>query len=1183
MRQVHAWRQLAIGILAGLCSLAGHTAEPAQSPLLTRATSVAPNLMLILDDSNSMDNDFVYPNQAPGLWQLTREQLDADQRPKNAKGELMDTLAYCAWNVNRLYYNPNKRYLPPKKADGSFLPNIDFSSIDPDDYPCKNANGRPRILTYKPTSTDTNYQMSGHFTFTDIGANGYFPKTAQRTDCKADPCTLTEERQNYANWFRYYRLRLTMAKTALSHAIADAPESLRFGWTRMSKSAGTDPYIESGVYPLGPLGSAARIRFHAWLDSIVPKTTVFGTPSKKSLHSVGEYFRRADSDGPWGTTPVDGRTSIAAPATVVSTEAPNLHASCRRSYAMMLTDGRYTDGSAKPVGKVTPEVPFPNYDGVAWLPDVKAPNGTVFKHELRSPYRDEFNNTMADIAMYYWGSDLRSGQNQLANNVAPIKGAPEDPAFWQHMNFMAITMGLSGSFAPNAANLKALSTGSKSWAKPEASEETAIDDLLHATINGRGRFINANDIDELTESLNSMVSTISRAAATQGGVAVSTVNLVAGTKKFVPVYISGQWTGNLIANSLDPQTGREINKLWEVEVTNPSTGEEGSNTIGPYTTRNIYTGTKPGAATKAVAFSYAAMNAADLLAGMSSGVTSATIDYLRGNRALEAGDNPVYRKRAFLLGDIVNSNPTFVGPAIDYGYGKLPAATQAGSYATYLNDKRSRSEGLVFIGANDGMLHAFKESNGHEVFAYVPHAVLPQIHLLAQPDYAHRYFVDGPTSQGDFYDAAASRWRTALVASAGAGAKSVFAIDASSNVLTAESVLWEVHSGMTPTFAELGNVLSEARIGQLADGTWVTLFGNGVHSKSGKAMLFIVNAKTGALVHAVDTGVAGNNGLGGAYPVLNARNQIVGVYAGDLKGNLWRFAPKTSDPTQWEARLLFSVSAGLQQAFTATPLAVAHPDGGMVVVAGTGRFFDAADLATTSLQTVYGIRDKTPFGTAPATSVTISGTSTLVMQTITARIGSSITVTAFDDTTSTQTVTFYDISVNPIDWNTKNGWYFNQPFSGQRMVYPVAGVMGKIAKVDTIVPNNATGDPCIAANPGAGYNYFIDAIAGGSPQGPFLDTNGDGAVNSSDAEASGYSTGLDGRDQVLRVGPNTDTGTGTGTSSTPDSGPSGCPDGTIKFVTVDSTGGSIMQCIKKPEASTKKFSVKRSQQQLQLR
>jgi type IV pilus assembly protein PilY1 len=218
----------------------------------------------------------------------------------------------------------------------------------------------------------------------------------------------------------------------------------------------------------------------------------------------------------------------------------------------------------------------------------------------------------------------------------------------------------------------------------------------------------------------------------------------------VPVYISGQWTGNLIANSLDPQTGREITKLWEVETTDPSTGEEGTNTIGAYTARNIYTGTRPAAATKAVAFNYAAMNAAGLLASMSSDVTSTMIDYLRGNRALEAGDNPVYRKRAFLLGDIVNSNPTFVGPAIDYGYGKLPNAAQASSYATYLNDKRSRGEGLVFIGANDGMLHAFKESNGHEVFAYVPHAVLPQIHLLAQPDYATAISWMAPSARATF-------------------------------------------------------------------------------------------------------------------------------------------------------------------------------------------------------------------------------------------------------------------------------------------------------------------------------------------------------------------------------------------------------------------------------------------------
>ena len=1123
--------------------------------------------MLILDDSNSMDYDFVYPNLSPGLWQVPFALLERDTYPENEDGKRMDKIdaegyAYCAWNVNRLYYNPNLRYLPPKKADGTFKPNIAFSSIGVAEYPCKNANNKPRIRTYAPPDGQpTNYQMPGHFTFTDIGPAGSFPKTAKRTDCTTNPCTLAEEQQNYANWFRYYRLRVYMATTALSHAIVEAPESLRFGWTRMSLAGRTTTFaINSGVSALGPLGSAKRVSFHAWLDSITPATTEQGTPAKRALDRVGKYFTRIDSDGPWGSTPRATSTSITSPAAaeVESEESPNLHASCRRSSALMVTDGRYTDG------KQSAEVIRSNLDGSTTLPSIQAPNGSIYKYEPKSPYSDAYANTMADIAMNYWVYDLRTIPN-IPNNVTPIKGTQEDPAFWQHLNFSAITMGLQGSFALTAANMNAIKNGTLKWPDPAPVDRTAVDDLLHATINGRGSFINANDTEELTDSIKSMVSIVLRASATQGGVAVSTVNLVAGTKKFVPVYTSGQWTGNLIANLLDAKTGREIKKLWEVEITNPNTGDEWANALGAYATRNIFTGTKPGAAAKAVAFTYPAMNSAGLTALMSAEVNAAAIDYLRGNRALEAGDDPTYRKRRFLLGDIVNSNPTVVGPAIDYGYGKLPSATQSASYANYLNAKRARGEGLVFIGANDGMLHAFRESDGVEAFAYVPHAVLPQIHLLTRPDYSHRYFVDGPTSQGDFYDTVTNKWRTVLIATAGAGAKSVFAIDATSNTLNASSVLWEVHSGMTPTF-ELGNILSEAHVGQLINGKWVAVFGNGVHSKSGKAQLVVVDAKTGALVQMVDTGVAGGNGLGGVRLVLNASNQIVGVYAGDLKGNLWRFDLTPSEATPWKAQALFAARDGAKQAMTAAPLAVPYPEGGMIVVAGTGRFFDAADPATTDIQTVYGIRDKNEFGSTPATITTLTGTSTLVGQTIQAKAGVASTVIAFDDTTSTQTVTYYEVSVNTIDWTVKDGWYFNQPFLGQRVVYPVMSVTGKVAKVDTIVPNNVSSDPCMAASPGAAYNYLIDVLAGGSPEGPILDTNGDGVVNSSDTPASGYSTGLDGRDVVLR---------GEGSP-----GPR-CPPDTIEFITLDSSGGSTITCI--PQKYGKKFVTKRAWQQLFLR
>ena len=291
-------------------------------------------------------------------------------------------------------------------------------------------------------------------------------------------------------------------------------------------------------------------------------------------------------------------------------------------------------------------------------------------------------------------------------------------------------------------------------------------------------------------------------------------------------------------------------------------------------------------------------------------------------------------------------------------------------------------------------------------------------------------------------------------------------------------------------------------------------------------------------------------------------------FTGDLKGNLWKFDLSSSAKADWKVALggkpLFEAKTfqGVAQPITAAPLAVPHPDGGVVVVAGTGKFFDAADINSVATQTIYGVRDPVGFGTDEGS--TITGTSTLVMQTIIDKKNESRVVEAFDNTTSTQTITFYEVSVNPIDWRTKNGWYFHQPYAGQRMVYPVSRVAGRLAKVDTIVPGKADADPCESSTPGKGYNYVIDAITGGSPQGNFLDTNADGTVDSGDTAASGYSTGLDGRDQVLKVGPGgPDNSTDSSSSSSSTNTSTGCS-GT--FVFLDATAGSILgQCEPPPK------------------
>jgi type IV pilus assembly protein PilY1 len=102
-----------------------------------------------------------------------------------------------------------------------------------------------------------------------------------------------------------------------------------------------------------------------------------------------------------------------------------------------------------------------------------------------------------------------------------------------------------------------------------------------------------------------------------------------------------------------------------------------------------------------------------------------------------------YRPRDSALGDIVNSTPVFVGkPTFKY--------TENG-YQSFVAAKISRP-GAIYVGANDGMLHAF-DRDGNELWAYVPSMVLPNLYKLADTAYPanHQYYVDGSPVIGDIY------------------------------------------------------------------------------------------------------------------------------------------------------------------------------------------------------------------------------------------------------------------------------------------------------------------------------------------------------------------------------------------------------------------------------------------------
>jgi type IV pilus assembly protein PilY1 len=335
--------------------------------------------------------------------------------------------------------------------------------------------------------------------------------------------------------------------------------------------------------------------------------------------------------------------------------------------------------------------------------------------------------------------------------------------------------------------------------------------------------------------------------------------------------------------------------------------------------------------------------------------------------------------------------------------------------------------------------------------------------------------------------------------------------------------LWEASSSDS-SFSELGYVLTDVQAGPTLDGSWVAIFGNGYESASCQASLYVVNLETGARIREIKTN-SGNcgsakNGLGGVRLVRNANQQIIGVYAGDLLGNLWKFNLNNANSSAWSVDLGGSplFTAGSSQPITAAPTVVSlsgdtNPSTGYMVVIGTGKFYEISDITTTTTQSIYGIWDAVAFGASTIpTGTSLTNKNLLVAQTF----GGA--------QTGADGNTYFSLSSNTVDYLGKTtptvvpprrGWYIDLPNTGQRLVYPMDLLAGQFITADTISPANVSLDPCVNTSGGVGYFYYIDAFTGGGPKVQILDTNGDGIVNSADLLVSGIQTSADGRNVTI--------------------------------------------------------------------
>lgn len=843
---------------------------------------------------------------------------------------------------------------------------------------------------------------------------------------------------NYANWYSYYRKRAFLMKAAAGEAFA----KLDYATTASSQ----DKYrvglffinsIESGQGSTNNdlaintfTGTSASSQRGLWFDRLYHSRMDGGTPLREALRRAGQMYAGKVS----GWDPVQY--------------------SCQRNYAILTTDGYWNSGNNKygPLtitsGGTTTKVNACTGATTTSIGDCDGMTGVT----VPSYDPDANQNMLADVAYYYYHTDLRTealgncltaaGKNVCENNVPPAgtNANVDDVATHQHMTTYTIGLGLDGTMTYQD-NYKTSTSGSYynilnggSWGTDK------IDDLWHTAVDGRGTYFSAKNATSMASSLSSALLTIT--SATGAGAAAATSNLepVSGDNFiYIANYQTLYWTGELSAYTIDLSTSQiSSTSTWAVSplLLNKIAADGNSDTRTIYTyststtnklrpflwgnlsgTEQGYFSSVPFSSTNGLT-QYSSWSSADQAAA-----TGATlVNYLRGQDHYEdqARDasygsyNRLYRDRQSILGDIVHSQPVYVG--VPY-YEFLDTG-----YSSFKSTNSTRS-GTVYVAANDGMLHAFNATDGTERWAYIPPILLPDLWHLADKSYGtnHRYYMDGPISVSDIL--VGSTWKTILVGSLGKGGRGIYALDITDPA--SPKALWNYTSADN---ANLGYTYGAPIITKLGNGTWVVVIGSGYNNVSpgdGQGHVFVLDASTGSLLKTLETGVGSATTPSGlAYLNIKVNdfqkdNTALQAYGGDLYGNLWRFNLDAANGSAGSKVM----ALGSTKPITVAP-EIGDIDDNTVLFFGTGEYLGTTDLATTGQQSFFAVKD--------------NGSTTVATANLTQR-----TVTVNADKTRT-------FSGSAPDWSSSYGWYFNLPTSGERVNLAAQLYFGTILFSSTI-------------------------------------------------------------------------------------------------------------------------------------
>lgn len=1081
--------------------------------------NISPNVMFTLDDSGSMhfeimpeelirqDVRYMFP-RASGVYgadDYSNYVVDFDSTNRY-------TASLRSSYVNKVYYDPAVRYLPWSNADGSLMNNADPTcayhnpintgagcrnlTVDntqtarwlKDDGTRSSSQSKafyPAVY-YKYNSGSINSASS--YTQVEIrSSTATYTGGGNRSDCAAAPtCTYNEEIQNFANWYTYYRSRVLLARAGVGRAFAAQGNTMRVGFAAINKGSTTVDGVATTVVKSGvrQFTGADRINFFTNLyDHDIPAA---GTPLRQAVIAVGDYFKRTDDKGPWGHTP--GSTG-------------GTQHECRQNYNILMTDGYWTEGSISGLDNSD------NQAGSSITNHSSPPNPATYSYTPALPYSDAYSDTLADAAMQYWKNDLRTDlPNKVPTNL-------HDPAFWQHLVNFTVGLGVTGT-------LTTLPSGGQSWPDPTTSDAAKIDDLWHAAVNSRGDFFSAADPTAFTNALSNALKAIVARTGSASAVAANSNSLMTNGRIYQAKFNSGDWSGQLLSIPIS-SSGILGTTEWNAgEVSLASAN------VMPNSRVIVTKGTSDG-----VSFEYANLtsNQKTLLNKNASGTTDncgpERVAFLRGDSIRESASGTFtcasttsvnnFRVRSITkLGDIVNSGPLYIGrPSAGYSDVDYPG------YKTFKNNYKDRMP-MVYVGSNDGMIHGFNAciagvtpgcttaDAGKELLVYIPSAVYENLSRLSDRDYNtnHRYFVDGSPMASDVYFSSTASWKSILVGGLNGGGQGYFALDITNPIDTSKSAptfaaanaaslfLWEFTSaddadmGYSHNLPQINSFTGQAnQIIKMENNKWAVIVGNGYNSAAGKAVLYILfieSGEDGIWTMGTDyiklvTDAGSGNGLSTPTPFdTNGNGKADVIYAGDIKGNLWKFDVSSSDSANWNVAIggLPLFVSGPLKPIIAPPAISFHPNGGQLILFGTGKYLETADTTDTNTQSIYGIWDNNT-----AASITAG---MLVQQVIT---NAAVR-------TATQNLVPYS--------NTIKGWYANLPLSGERLT-GVPSLEDGILVFTSIVPSAS---PCDFG--GRGFVNALDFLTGGMLPFVAFDINRNWVLSIDDGLSAGIEIGF---------------------------------------------------------------------------